>query len=165
MGDAPSGAITWVSLSDVMKVAYRNATRESPMKVLIWSLVLTVVACGGEVGWRVTVEILAPADGMVVSGPGVPVLLAATGVEIVPASEEREGTAHHHLFVDRGLTPVDDTIPSGVTGIRHLGRGQTEFVLQGLAPGEHTVIALLANWAHVPLRPLAADTVHFTVRP
>ncbi len=135
------------------------------MKVLIWSLVLTVVACGGEAPPRVTVEIVEPAEGTVVSGPDLRVVLAATGVEIVPASEEREGAAHHHLFVDRDLTPLSDTIPSGVTGILHLGRGQTEFLLQQLTPGGHMVIVLLANWAHVPLSPPATDTVRFTVRP
>ncbi len=135
------------------------------MKVLIWSLVLAVFACGGEAARRVTVEIVEPAEATVVSGPDVRVVLAATGVEIVPASEEREGTAHHHLFVDRDLTSLDDTIPSGVTGILHLGRGQTEFLLQELTAGEHIVIALLANWAHVPLSPPALDTVRFTVQP
>jgi hypothetical protein len=93
------------------------------------------------------------------------IVLAAAGVEIVPATEERSGTAHHHLYIDRALTPSSDTIPAGVTGIIHLGRGQTEFVVQGLAPGEHTVIAVLADWAHVPLDPLATDTVRFSVRP
>ena len=143
----------------------RWAQGRALVKGFISSLVLAVFACGGEAARSVTVEIVEPADRAVVSGPDVRVVLAATGVEITSAAEEREGTAHHHLFVDRGLTSPDDTIPSGVTGIRHLGRGQSEFVLLGLAPGEHTVIALLGNWAHVPLRPLAADTVRFTVRP
>ncbi len=125
---------------------------------------LAAVACAGGEG-PAQVDIVEPADGAVVNNRDVRVVLAAAGVEIAPASEERSGTAHHHLFIDRALTPPRDTIPSGVTGIVHLGRGQTEFVVQGLAPGEHTVIALLANWAHAPLRPLAADTVHFTVRP
>ncbi|MGH7613559.1 MAG: DUF4399 domain-containing protein [Gemmatimonadales bacterium] len=111
------------------------------------------------------VDIVEPVDGAVVNGPDVRIVLAAAGVEIAPASEERSGTAHHHLFIDRTLTPPSDTIPSGVTGILHLGRGQTEFVVQGLAPGTHRVIAVLAGWAHVPLDPLATDTARFTVRP
>lgn len=135
------------------------------MKSFISSLVFAAVACGGDAARNIAVEIVEPANGAVMSGPDVRVVLVATGVEIVSAAEEREGTAHHHLFVDRGSTSPDDTIPSGVTGILHLGRGQTEFVLRGLASGEHTVIALLANWAHLPLRPLAADTVNFAVRP
>jgi len=109
------------------------------------------------------VKIAAPANGATVSGP-VKVVLQATGVEIVPATDERSGTGHHHLFVDHDLTPVDDTIPRGVTGILHLGRGQTEFVLDSLAPGPHRVIAVVANWKHIPLKPLVVDTVRFTVK-
>ncbi len=119
------------------------------------------VACAGEDSARV--EIVEPADGAIVNSRDVWVKLAAAGFEIVPASEERSGTAHHHLFVDTALTLPSDTIPAGITGIVHLGRGQTEFVVQGLAPGAHRVIAILADWAHLPLDPLA-DTVRFTVR-
>jgi len=109
------------------------------------------------------VKITAPKDGATVSGP-VKVMLEATGVEIVPATDERPGTGHHHLFVDHDLTPLADTIPRGVTGILHLGRGQTEFVLDSLKPGPHRVIAVVADWRHVPLKPLVVDTVRFTVK-
>lgn len=109
------------------------------------------------------VKITAPRKGATVSAP-VKVTLVATGVEIVPATEERPGTGHHHLFVDHDLTGADDTIPKGVTGILHLGRGQTEFVLDSLKPGRHRVIALVGDWKHVPLKPLVVDTVTFTVK-
>ena len=125
---------------------------------------LSALACGGA-GQTRSVEIVEPADAALVTGPEVRIVLAARGVEIAPASDEREGTAHHHLFVDRDVTPLGDTIPAGVTGILHLGRGQTEFLLQGLGAGEHTVIAVLADRAHVPLHPSVLDTVRFTVRP
>ena len=109
------------------------------------------------------VKITAPPNGATVSGP-VKVTLVATGVEIVPATVERPGTGHHHLFVDRDVTRVNDTIPRGVTGIIHLGRGQTEFVLDSLKPGPHRVIAVVADWNHVPLKPLVVDTLRFTVK-
>lgn len=109
------------------------------------------------------VKITAPTNGATVSGP-VKVTLTVIGVEIVPATVERPGTGHHHLFVDHDLTPVDDTIPRGVTGILHLGRGQTEVVLDSLKPGPHRVIAVVADWKHVPLKPLVVDTVRFTVK-
>jgi len=125
---------------------------------------LSALACGGA-GQTRSVEIVEPADAALVTGPEVRIVLAARGVEIAPASDEREGTAHHHLFVDRDVTPLGDTIPAGVTGILHLGRGQTEFLLQGLGAGEHTVIAVLADRTHVPLHPSVLDTVRFTVRP
>ncbi len=126
-------------------------------------LAFFLVACGVEEGVRV--EIVEPADGAALTDTNVRIVLRASGVEIAPASEERPGTAHHHLFVDREVTPLRDTIPAGVLGILHLGRGQTEFVLERLEPGEHVVIALLADRAHVPLSPPAADTVRFTVEP
>lgn len=122
-----------------------------------------LAACGEAEPIRV--EIVGPADGAVLTDPNVRIVLRATGVEIAPASEERPGTAHHHLFVDRDVTPLSDTIPAGVLGILHLGRGQTEFVLERLEPGEHVVIALLADRGHLPLDPPATDTVRFTVRP
>jgi len=105
------------------------------------------------------VKITTPANGATVSGP-VKVTLQATGVEI----DQRPGTGHHHLFVDHDVTPVGDTIPRGVTGILHLGRGQTEFVLDSLKPGPHRVIAVVADWKHIPLKPLVVDTVRFTVK-
>jgi len=109
------------------------------------------------------VKITTPARGATVSGP-VKITLVASGVEIVPATDERPGTGHHHLFVDRDVTPTDDTIPRGVTGILHLGRGQTEFVLDSLKPGPHRVIAVVGDSKHRPLKPLVADTVRFTVK-
>ncbi len=135
------------------------------MERCISGFLLAVVACGGGAAQHATVEIIEPTDSAVLSGSDVRIILAASGVEIASAAEEREGAAHHHLFVDRDLTPLNDTIPAGVTGILHLGRGQTEFLLREVNPGEHIVIALLANWAHVPLRPPALDTVRFTVQP
>jgi hypothetical protein len=138
------------------------------MRTRIPSLTLALAAAGwlplvAHAQARAKVKITAPRKGAVVSAP-VKVALVATGVEIVPATEERPGTGHHHLFVDHDLTAADDTIPKGVTGIIHLGRGQTEFVLDSLKPGRHRVIALVGDWKHVPLKPLVVDTVTFTVK-
>ena len=111
---------------------------------------------------RITVEITAPTNGATLTGP-VKIKLRATGVRIVPATVEKPGTGHHHLFVDHDLEWINDTIPKGSPGIYHLGRGQTEFVLDSLKPGPHRVIAVVADWRHIPLNPLVADTVTFTV--
>src|SRR2546421_10163367 len=75
----------------------------------------------GQASKPAKVKITAPANGATVSGPGK-VTLQATGVEIVPATDERPGTRHHHLFVDHDVTPVDDPSPRGGTGIPHRGR-------------------------------------------
>ena len=131
-------------------------------------VVLLAVACrggGGSGATAVTVTITHPAAGDTVVGTSVHVMLAATGIEIAPASDERHGTAHHHLFFDVDLTPPGDTIPAGVAGIRHLGRAQTEFTWDSVAPGPHRIIAMLADAWHVPLSPLAVDTVNVVVRP
>ena len=116
---------------------------------------------------KATVEITSPTNGATVSSP-VKLVLKATGVEIVPAADERPGTGHHHLFVDHDVTVVNDTIPRGVTGILHLGRGQTEFVFDStttvLKPGSHRIIAVVADWHHSPLKPAVMDTVTFTVK-
>jgi hypothetical protein len=48
-------------------------------------------------------------------------------------------------------------------GIVHLGQAQTEHHFEGVAPGEHRLIAVVADGAHFPLSPLVVDTVVFTV--
>jgi hypothetical protein len=111
------------------------------------------------------VTITGPAEGDTVRGAAVHVTLAVRGVELAPAADERPGTAHHHLFLDVDPGPPDQAIPAGVTGIIHLGRAQTEFHWDSVAPGPHRIIAVLGNSKHVPLVPLATDTVHFVVQP
>ena len=141
-----------------------KGTRRALQAVALSIVVLVAsTSCGGG-EQAASVEILRPTDGAVLADANVRVVLRARGVEIAPVAAGREGTAHHHLFVNRDVTPLSDTIPAGVLGILHLGGGETEFVLEELEPGEHRVIALLADRFHVPLDPPAADTVRFTVR-
>ena len=132
---------------------------------LLGTLTAGVAACGGGSGGGepgASVEIVEPVSGVTASSP-VRVALQAHGIEIAPAAELRAGTAHHHLFLDRDVTPMSDTIPAGLTGIIHLGRGQTEFVFDSLTPGSHRVIAVLADPGHVPIPGAATDTIMFTV--
>jgi hypothetical protein len=112
-----------------------------------------------------SIEIVEPANGATVTSP-VKVVLRATGVEIVAATDERPGTGHHHLFIDKDVTAAGDTMPRGVTGILHLGRGQTEFVdsTRSIKPGRHRMIAVVGDFRHAPLLPMLADTIEFTVR-
>lgn len=116
---------------------------------------------GAAPAYRVTIR--DPVAGDTLQG-SVRVVLVTDGIEIAPVAEARPGTAHHHLFVDVELTPLAEMIPAGDTSIIHLGGGETEYVLEGLAAGPHRVIALLADPAHVPLDPPAADTVEFVIR-
>ena len=126
---------------------------------------VAAAACGGGQPARepIRVEITEPASGAVVDGPSVRVVVAASGIAIGPAGVD-SNAAHHHLFLDAEPTPEGQPIPAGVPGVVHLGKGQTEYVFEGLAPGEHRVIAVLADWVHVPLAPPVHDTVAFTVR-
>jgi hypothetical protein len=136
-------------------------TGSGQRRAVLWAAVLALAACGRAP--TPSVRITEPVDGATVTGPRVRVVLEASGIEIAPAAEERPGTAHHHIFLDVDVTPFDDTIPAGVTGIIHLGRGQTEFTFDSVVPGPHRVIAVLADPWHVPTKPLAMDTVRITV--
>ncbi len=128
-----------------------------------------VAACGGgdadaDAALGPVVGITEPTAGSTYAGGSVRVVLVAEGIEIAPAAAARAGTAHHHLFVDRDVTPIDQPIPTGDSLIIHLGGGESEYTLTGLSAGRHRLIAVLANPAHVPLDPLVADTVEFEVR-
>ena len=124
---------------------------------------MLLVACRRASPPAVTID--TPAAGDTVRGSAVHVTLSARGVELAPAADEKPGTAHHHLFLDVDTGPLDQKIPAGVTGIIHLGRAQTEFHWDSVAPGTHRIIAVLADWQHVPLAGAASDTVRFVVRP
>lgn len=122
-------------------------------------------ACGGGDGAATegpAAIITAPANGDTVRGTAVTVQLGARGITIRPAGTNEANTGHHHLFIDRDPTPVGEAIPVE-PGIVHLGAAQTEYALEGLAPGEHRVIALIGDFAHVRIGTVATDTVHFTV--
>lgn len=109
------------------------------------------------------VRIVQPKNGDTVKTTDVRVVLEAQGIEIAPAAEKRPGTGHHHLFLDTDPTPPDSMIPVGVSGIVHLGRGQSEYTFTGVAAGSHRLIAVVAGWDHVPIKPLVVDTIRFVV--
>jgi hypothetical protein len=113
---------------------------------------------------RAVLHITAPADGSVVDGPDVTVILEVEGLTIVPAGVEQASSGHHHLIVDSPLPDLASPIPADAGRYIHLGQGQTEYLLEGLRPGEHQVIALVGDHLHFPLNPPVADTVRFTVR-
>jgi hypothetical protein len=72
-------------------------------------------------------------------------------------------SGHLHLFIDREPTPAGQVIPNE-PGIVHLGQAQTEHLLENLNPGEHVVIAALADYLHVRIPNAKTDTVRFSVR-
>jgi len=111
------------------------------------------------------IRFINPEPDALLAGTSVPVVLEIQGVEIAPVIERRPGTAHVVLFLDRDVTMPDSAVPFGTPGIVHLLRGRSWHTLDFVKPGAHRLIALLANPRHVPLQPLAADTVRFTVKP
>lgn len=110
-----------------------------------------------------TAIIVAPADGDTVTGPDVQVDLAVENLALAPAGTDSAGTGHLHLFIDHDLSPVGEVIPMG-EGIVHLGRAQSGHLVEGLAAGEHTIIAVIGDWAHVRIPDARTDTVRIVVR-
>jgi hypothetical protein len=111
------------------------------------------------------VEIVSPREGEIVDGPDVTVILAAHDFQVVPAGNAAPNSGHHHVFLDRDLSPAGQPIPGNEPGrLVHMGNGAAELVLQGVPPGRHRLIAMVGDAGHVPLQPLLVDTVRFTVR-
>ncbi len=104
-----------------------------------------------------------PGDGAEVAGPNVEVVLETTGISIVEAGIMDSGTGHHHIFLDADVTPMGEVIPAGVDGIFHKGDGTSVHTLEGVAPGRHRLIAVVADGVHIPLDPPVTDTIFFTV--
>jgi hypothetical protein len=111
----------------------------------------------------VTVSITSPAEGDTVSGSAVHISLDATGIEIAPAADARPETAHHHLYLDVDFPQSEASIPMGLAGVVHLGQAQKEYHWEGVTPGPHRIIAVLADPGHIPVRPYVTDTVNFVV--
>jgi len=110
-----------------------------------------------------SVTIVAPANGSTVSGSTVTVLLSTSGVPIVPAGDLTPGTGHHHLYLDADLTPSNEPVPTVPGSIVHMGNAASEYTFENVAPGQHRLIAVVADGVHVPLSPPVMDTVTFTV--
>jgi hypothetical protein len=104
-----------------------------------------------------------PQDGATVTGPDIRVVLEVSGLEVVEAGVFEEGTGHHHIFHNVDVTPHGDVIPAGVPGIIHMGLAQTEHIIEGVEPGEHRLIAVVGDGAHISLDPPVVDTIHITV--
>jgi hypothetical protein len=111
-----------------------------------------------------TVTILEPTDGAQVEGPDVLVRFEVAGVRIVPAGDTTAGSGHHHLYLDHDLTDPTQPVPTIPGAVVHVGTGATEVLLEGVAPGEHRLIAVVGDGLHVPLQPWVVDTVRFVVR-
>lgn len=132
-------------------------------------LLSTLAACGGEKATETpatqgTVTILEPATGSTVAGPDLRVVLDIGGMEIRPAGDMTPHSGHHHLYLDHDLTDPTQPIPAIPGQVIHMGDGSSEYVFEGVGPGEHRIIAVVGDYAHMPLQPWVVDTVFVTVR-
>ena len=110
-----------------------------------------------------TVTITSPAEGDTVDPGPLTVTMTVTGVSIVPAGDTTSGTGHHHLYLDADVDDVTVPVPTVPGSIVHMGDASSQFTFEEVGPGEHRLIAIVADGVHVPLRPLVVDTVHFVV--
>lgn len=109
------------------------------------------------------VRITQPQDGASVPQGPLEVVFEVEGLVIAPAGTMDDGTGHHHLIIDADV--LSWTEPIGLEEGRyiHMGQAQTSFTVEGLEPGEHRLIAVVADGVHVPLDPPVADTVRIMV--
>jgi hypothetical protein len=130
-------------------------------------LALTTAACGDaapDSETPATSETPEPTEGSVVEGGTVTVRLSVDGFPIVEAGDMTSGTGHHHLYLDADLTAADEPVPTVAGSIVHMGDASSVYTFEGVAPGEHRLIAVVADGVHVPLLPWVVDTITFTVR-
>jgi hypothetical protein len=84
---------------------------------------------------------------------------------VAPSGVEKENVGHHHLLVDKALTPEEMTQPIMVDEQHiHFGKGQTETTLT-LPPGKHTLQLILGDWTHIPfMPPVQSEIITVTVK-
>ena len=139
-------------------------------------IAIAVIGCAGDAAEQAeeqapeaeaapaaAVMIVEPADGSDLDAGAVLVVMETEGLAIMPAGTMDPGTGHHHLIVD---ADVDWALPiPNDPGVHyHMGLAQTEFTLEGLTPGEHRIIAVVADGVHIPLDPPVSDTITVVVR-
>lgn len=107
-----------------------------------------------------SVSVSAPAT--VANGEPVPLQVKVEGLNLVAADGDRSGhSGHLHLFVNRPPTPPGQSIPRE-DGIIHTT--DTTVPLSGLAPGEHTVWAVVGDGVHTALAPPVIAKTSFVVQ-
>ncbi len=124
-------------------------------------VVLAIDRTAAPAGAAVT--ILSPGNGAVVSNPFT-VQFGLIGMGVAPAGVRHENTGHHHLLIDLDALPDFNAAIPADDNHRHFGGGQTQVTLD-LAPGEHTLQLLLADWQHVPHDPpILSEEITITVQ-
>lgn len=108
-----------------------------------------------------SVHFIAPEDGAIVSSP-VHVEFTVSGMAVAPAGTDAEYSGHHHILIDTGLPDLALPVPSDGKHV-HFGDGSTSAELE-LAPGEHTLQLLFADYLHIPHdAPVYSERITITV--
>lgn len=106
--------------------------------------------------------IVSPSHGETVSSP-LKVVFGLSGMGVAPAGTNADKTGHHHLLINTAVPDLNRPIPADDKH-KHFGGGQTETVIE-LAPGEHTLQLLLADFSHVPHNPpVMSEQITITVK-
>ena len=132
--------------------------------VVLAALLFTLKVQAGETmaPAGANVYIISPSHGETVSSP-VKVVFGLSGMGVAPAGVDREKTGHHHLLIDTAVPDLNLPIPAD-DNHKHFGGGQTEVSIE-LAPGEHTLQLLLADFAHIPHNPpVMSEQITITVK-
>ena len=141
-----------------------------PLLALLLLASLGLAACAGaeEVGDAPIVTFDNLSDGDTVASP-LNVCFGAQGIEIEASGELHEGHGHHHVIIDPTedertmFTTAGNPIPKDVEPrYVHLGDGSSCTQLE-LEPGEHTLLAVVADGGHVTLDPPVHEDVTITV--
>jgi Tol biopolymer transport system component len=112
-----------------------------------------------------TLRVLQPPEGARLAGP-VTVQLDLAGINLKAPAEQDPAGRHIHYFLDVDPATVlvpGQPIPTGRADIVHAANAAHTFL--DLAPGEHTVWALVTGNDHVPLTPPVQGAVTFTAVP
>lgn len=111
---------------------------------------------------------VSPKAGATVAGPKVLVKVTVTGWKLVAAgSPLADGEGHLHFFIDvpASSVKVGELIPlDQPTKYVHAGKEPFDSRELELAPGKHTITAVMANSAHLRAGGVPAASVTFTVK-
>ncbi len=108
-----------------------------------------------------SVFFVTPRDEDTVSNPVI-LNFAVTGMAVTTAGDNAPMTGHHHVIIDAELPAMDMLIPADANHV-HFGDGSSTTELN-LAPGEHTLQLLFADYLHIPHDPpVYSDRITITV--
>jgi len=104
-------------------------------------------------------------NGDTVTSPFKVVFGLSPNMGVAPSGVEKANVGHHHLLVDKTLSPEEMTQPIMVDEQHvHFGKGQTETTVT-LPPGKHTLQLMLGDWTHIPFKPpVQSEVITVTVK-